>query len=238
MSFDAIAVWPLPGTDPVASALAEDESEDVGLADLRGQFMRLQSGLPGSPDDWSSHHAGEGDVECDHHPSEVQLLFTAQRIFISVPYYRDRSNFDHFIAVLRSLALAGATIVDVQSGAVCDPHSDVESLWQVYDRVPLPRPDRPSPPMLGRRGYALGLLTLIVATFVVQRGIVEMELDRIHPAFAMAPFVIALLCKMFVLDLRRLRDLGRDERMILWNILVPIGQLALLPLFYQRSRDT
>ncbi len=241
MSFDVVALWPEPGHDPVPLALAEcDAAGNVaseGLSDLRPVFDRIRSALPGGPEAWEAERASDDEWEFTHLRSAVQMLCTRHRIELSVAYGRRRSAFDTFIAALVALHDMGAIFVSAQSATTFDPTTDAERLWNEYSRAPRPKASRDAAPRLRRVPYTLGVIGLGFAVFASVAIAERAGLEQRHPVFLLAPFVVGLLVKMFILDVRRLRDTGGDERMVLWNILFPIGQLVLLPLFFRPSQS-
>ena len=238
MSYDIRAGW-FTNEANASNWITSTDEDPQGEMRIIDRHTELIEALTANESCWESSPISASEFELTHIATGIQIFVSTHTIDLSIPYYRQKSNFDLFWRCVKELQSTGATLFDPQLGRALQTATDHELAWSVYGNCPVPRttPSAPAPRTLNRIQYLVRFL-IVISVFIGGIGIWNyLGLEASLPYLPLALFGLAWAYKIFALDAPRLRSIGYDERVALLNIIPPAVPILQILLFCLSPRE-
>jgi len=249
VSYDFRVAWLLPDTDLESWAHSDTPEDGVlpGVASAAAIKATLRDRLLAGPVHWETAEEANGTICLTtvgaNAGTDVHLHDYDSGIGIA--YNRPAPVFEAAWHAIKLCAAQGAVIYDGQLQRVIDPAGDHALCRESYLRTSRFVQERMAAPLaeanrargLDRLPYLWRWLLLCGVVLLAAYVVTVTGLERRSPLFALSPFGIGCLLKMFWLDPQRMRSMGWPERLKLLNLLPPYAPILQLQLFCYAPRD-
>lgn len=249
MSYDFRLCLPVPGRDPLEIALedSEERTEPPGpeeTARNRRVARVLQLLHPGFT---TGGDASTGEVELTDEVTGLQIGLHGDEAGLSIPFVHEGEQARAVFALAQKCLGAAAReggyfIYDAQDGGILETPVDLADALACYgqaiERIRQRRarsgasPAAAIPAGLGRAAYLLRWTGSLLAGVAVAWAVAGLTRGTAYEAVVLVPLGAWFVFKLLVLDVARLRDMGREPRATFLSLLGPVAAYMQLWLFF------